>query len=77
MPYTTNENKMMAAVLMDEQLMKYGGYESSEIPESIYAAMDSDNYVINAVANIIHRYKEEASAKEIYNQINQYLQTKV
>ena len=67
----------MAAVLMDEQLMKYGGYKPSEIPENIYAAMDSDNYVINAVATVIHRYKEGASTKEIYNQINQYLQTKV
>lgn len=77
MAYTTNQDKMMVAVLMDEQLMKYGGYTPSEIPESIYTAMDSDNYVINSVATIIHRYREGATNKEIYNQINQYLQTKV
>ena len=77
MAYITNQVKMMVAVLMDEQLMKYGGYTLSEIPENIYTAMDSDNYVINSVATIIHHYKEGATNKEIYNQINQYLQTKV
>lgn len=77
MAYVTNQDKMMAAVLMDEQLMKYGGYTPADIPESIYMAMDSDNYVIASVATIIHRYKEGANQKEIYNQINQFLQSKV
>ena len=67
MAYITNQDKMMVA----------GGYTLSEIPENIYTAMDSDNYVINSVATIIHHYKEGATNKEIYNQINQYLQTKV
>ena len=65
MAYITNQDKMMVAVLMDEQLMKYGGYTLSEIPENIYTAMDSDNYVINSVATIIHHYKEGATNKNI------------
>lgn len=49
-----NDNKMLQAVLLDENLMKFGDYTPSDI-STIDQALDSDNYVINAVAQIIKR----------------------
>ena len=48
MAYITNNEKMLQAVLLDERLMKFGGYSPADIG-NIYQALDSDNYVINAV----------------------------
>lgn len=76
MAYIRNEDKMLQAVLMDEQLMKYGGYSPSEIG-NIYQALDSENYVINAVAQIIKRIDEGATEKELWKEINEYLKRNV
>lgn len=77
MAYIDNQSKMMLAVLNDEQLMKFGEYSPADIPDNIYSALDSDNYIINAVATIIYRKSLGATDRDIYNQINQYLQTKL
>lgn len=76
MAYKRNEDKMLQAVLMDERLMKYGNYSASQIG-SIYQALDSDNYIINAVAQIIKRTGEEATEKELWKEINEYLKRNV
>ena len=52
MAYTPNKDKMLQAVLLNERLMKIGNYTPSEIG-TIYSALDSDNCVINTVAQII------------------------
>lgn len=49
-----NNNKMIEAVLLDKDLMDYGQYNIANIP-SIFAALDSDNHIVNAVA---HTYSE-------------------
>ena len=67
-----NDNKMLQAVLLNEQLMKFGGYTLSDI-STIEQALDSDNYVINAVAQIIKRTGEGASEKELWKEIDKYL----
>lgn len=67
-----NDNKMLQAVLLDENLMKFGGYSSADI-STIEQALDSDNYVINAVAQIINRMSEGASEKELWKEIDKYL----
>ena len=72
MAYKRNEDKMLQAVLMDERLMKYGNYSASQIG-SIYQALDSDNYIINAVAQIIKRTGEGATEKELWKEINEYI----
>ena len=59
-----NDNKMLQAVLLDENLMKFGDYSPSDI-STIEQALDSDNYVINAVAQIIKRTGEGASESKI------------
>ena len=67
-----NDNKMLQAVLLNEQLMKFGGYTPSDI-STLKQALDSDNHVINAVAQIIKRTGEGASEKELWKEIDKYL----
>lgn len=73
MAYKSNLDKMLEAVLLDEQLMKFGKYEAYEVG-NIYQALESDNYVINVVAQIIKRCSEDdAKESEIWREINDYL----
>lgn len=76
MAYRRNDDKMLQAVLMNEHLMKYGNYSASQIG-SIYQALDSDNCIINAVAQIIKRTGEGATEKELWKEINEYLKRNV
>ena len=64
MAYTSNNDKMLEAVLTDPDLMKFGDYNPAEVT-SIYQAIDSDNAVVSAVAQIIKRSAEQATEKEI------------
>ena len=64
--------KCYKQVLLDENLMKFGDYSPSDI-STIEQALDSDNYVINAVAQIIKRTGEGASEKELWKEIDKYL----
>ena len=68
----SNDNKMLQAVLLDENLMKFGDCTPSDI-STIEQALDSDNYIINAVAQIIKRTSEGASEKELWKEIDKYL----
>lgn len=76
MAYTTNNDKMLEAVLTNPDLMKFGNYSDADIT-SIYQALDSDNYVISAVAQIIKRSSEGATEKEIYKEVTEYLKKNV
>lgn len=67
---------MLRAVLMNERLKEFGKYDDSEV-NTIYQALDSDNYVINAVAQIIKRTEEGASERELWKEINEYLKRNV
>ena len=67
-----NDNKMLQAVLLDENLMKFGDYTPSDI-STIEQALDSDNYVINAVVEIIKDTGEGASEKELWKEIDKFL----
>ena len=71
-----NDNKMLQAVLLDEDLMKFGEYTPADI-SAIEQSLDSDNYVINAVAQIIKRIGEGATEKELWKEINKYLMDNV
>lgn len=77
MAYKSNLDKMLEAVLLDEQLMKFGKYEAYEVG-NIYQVLESDNYVINVVAQIIKRCSEDdAKESEIWREINDYLKRNV
>ena len=60
-----NDNKMLQAVLLDENLMKFGNYTPADI-STIEQALDSDNYVIGT--NIINEAKRLALTIEIYSE---------
>lgn len=76
MAYTNNSDKMLEAVLTDSDLMTFGDYNPSEI-KSIYQAIDSDNVVVSAVAQIIKRSAEQATEREIYKEVTEYLKRNV
>jgi hypothetical protein len=76
MAYIKNTDKMLQAVLLNERLMKFGNYNVSDIPK-IDQALDSGNYVINVVAQIIKRTNEDASDKELWKEVNEYLKRNV
>ena len=76
MTYTSNNDKMLEAVLTDHDLMKLGDYKQAEVT-SIYQAIDSDNVVVSAVAQIIKRSAEQATEKEIYKEVTEYLKRNV
>lgn len=67
---------MLEAVLMNPDLMKFGKYTGAEIT-NIYQAIDSENYVISAVAQIIKRSSEDATEREIYKEVTEYLKKNV
>lgn len=76
MAYISNNDKMLQAVLMNERLMKVGNYTPAEF-STIYAALESDNPVINTVAQIIKRSGEGASERELWKEINDYLKRNI
>ena len=69
-------NKILEAVLLDEELMEYAQYEPSEI-SSLEYALDSKNAIVSAVATIVEGLSEEMSEKEIYNTVNDLLKKKL
>ena len=75
MAYINNNEKMLQAVLLDERLMKFGNYTPEDVGRlgNIYQALDSENYVINAVAQIIKRTNDGATVQELWKEINTYL----
>lgn len=78
MAYTTNDDKMLEAVLMDENLMKFGRYDERDLNfSSVFQARESDNYVISAVAGIIIRNSEGATEREIYKEITEFLKNNI
>lgn len=76
MAYTTNNDKMLEAVLTDPDLMKFGNYSPADI-QSIYQAVSSDNIVVSVVAQIVQKSSEGATEKEIYKEVTEYLKKNV
>ena len=71
-----NNDKMLQAILLNKNLMKFGNYTAEEICK-IDQALDSDNYIINAVAQIIKRTNEGVSEKDLWREINNFLKNNV
>lgn len=74
--YNENYNKILEAVLLDEELMEYAQYEPSEITSLEYA-LGSNNAIVRAVATIVEGLNEEKSEKEMYNTVNDLLKKKL
>lgn len=74
--FKTNRDKMLTAVLMNEQLMQAGGYEEKDFV-SFDQALVSENIVVRTVARIIQGHISGNTPKNIYNEITDYLKKKV
>ena len=76
MAHLSNMDKVLQAVLLDEKLMEFGKYTAADIG-TLYQALDSDNCVINAVAQIIKGTEEGVSESVLWKEINEYLKRNV
>ena len=74
--YNENYNKILEAVLLDEKLMEYAKYETSEI-SSLEYALSSNNTIVRAVATIVEGLSGGMSETEIYNTVNDLLKKKL
>lgn len=74
--YQTNGDKILQAVITDEQLINFYGYNPDDY-RSISDALDSDIAVIQAIAQIINRNEQKATEREIYNEVSNYLKSNI
>jgi len=71
-------DKMLQAVLSDPGLQKFGEITSADVDGlTVDAAVVSENAVIHAVGVIIERIDDEASEREVYNEVNEYLKKNI
>lgn len=74
--YQTNGDKILQAVIADEQLINSYDYNPDDY-SSLSDALDSDNAIIQAIARIISRNEQNATEKEIYNEVSNYLKSNI
>ena len=74
--YQTNSDKILQAVIEDEQLVNCYGYNPNDYC-TIAEALDSDIAVIQAVAQIISKNEQKATEKEIYNEVSNFLKSNI
>ena len=74
--YKTNGDKILQAVIADEQLLNFYGYNPDNF-RSISEALDSEIEVIQAIAQIINRNEQKATEREIYNEVSNFLKANI
>mgnify|MGYP007092176570 CR=1 FL=1 len=74
--YQTNSDKILQAVIEDDQLIKCYDYNPNDY-STIAEALDSDIAVIQAVAQIISRNEQKATEREIYNELSNFLKSNI
>lgn len=67
--YQTNEDKLLQAVLNDQQLIDVYGFDPDDY-YSINDALGSDIPIIKAIATIVERHEQKVSDKEIYTEVS-------
>lgn len=70
----TNGDKVLQAVLSDEKLINQRNYNPTDF-DTIVDALNSDNAVVCAVAKIINGKENNATDKEIYIEVTNYLKS--
>ena len=71
----TNKERMLHMVLDDKKLQELYDYDKSEY-EDLYAAMNSENVVVAAVARIIKNLNgstDESDQKKVYMTVFNYI----
>ena len=74
--YKTNGYKILQAVIADEQLIHFYGYNPDDY-SSISDALYSDIPVIQAIAQIISQNEQKATEREIYNEVSNFLKSNI
>lgn len=76
MAYYTNSDKILQAVLSDVRLSEVAEYNPDDF-DTVVSAKDSDNPIVHAVAIIVEKVEQDASDKEIYNEVSNYLKNNI
>ena len=74
--YLTNRERELQSVLQDEKLAKTCPFNPSDY-ETVDDALQSDNYLVCTIAKIIEGKSENKTDKQLYNEINNYLNGKI
>lgn len=74
--YQSNGDKILQAVITDEQLIKSYDY-NPDAYNTVAEALDSDVAIVQAIAQIINRVEQEATEKEIYNEVSNFLKSNI
>ena len=74
--YLTNSDKVLQSVLQDEKLVEACPFNPSDY-ETVDDALQSDNYLVCTIAKIIEGKSEDKTDKQLYNEINDYLNRKI
>ena len=72
----TNADRLLTSVLKDENLIEYGEYNAMEY-STVDDALLSDNFCVQAVAQIINDKEQGLSDREIYNNVSNYLKSSI
>ena len=68
----TNRDRIFKAVLEDENLIKFGGYDPDDY-DDVYKAIEDDNLTVSTVAKIVYFHFKKHTEKEIYKEVTNYL----
>lgn len=74
--YSNNNNRILQAVLSDENLIKFGEYNPADYLD-LNVALASENPTVNTVAKIISEVNSDSSTREIYNMVTTYLKNNI
>ena len=74
--YLTNSDRVLQSVLQDEKLAEACHFNPSDY-ETVDEALQSDNYLVCTIAKIIEGKNEDKTDKQLYNEINNYLNGKI
>lgn len=74
--YQTNGDKILQAVLADEQLITNYCYNPNDYI-TIADALVSDIAIIQAIAQIIDKNEQNESEREIYNEVSNFLKANI
>ena len=74
--YQTNDDKILQAVIADEQLVNLYIYNPTDY-NSISDDLDSDDAVIQVIVLILCRNEQKATEREIYNEVSNFLKTNI
>ena len=74
--YLTNSDRVLHSVLQYEKLAEACPFNPSDY-ETVDDALQSDNYLVCTIAKIIDGKSEDKTVKQLYNEINNYLNGKL